>query len=313
MGAGLPGPTLCCVAADAPGLEIAVVQPVGCDGWPRDDWAAEADGCSIGDGAEHVRFAGPSGARKAGPHPVEAQANCALCVQSGWQGGFAPGSAENPALSEQPPMEALSYIPVRFDDNATFDVERSSDRYSAIVTHSARARTQRRSRVWEDWLQGAMAGKQITLVRGFAEESDPLDDRSEVEVEPEYELPLEKPSTAGVSKVSANYCLDRSLGTLSIRAEHDDVGHHKECSFSISVDSIQVICPATDFMLFFDQVDTQLTRQEKGRAILLQYTDGGLQRKRVCLLEESDSARDRFIQALTTLWLEKRSDHSMWF
>lgn len=188
------------------------------------------------------------------------------------------------------PMESLSYTPVRFDESTTIDVERSHARYSKIVVHSTRARTQRRSKAWEDWLRGATTGRGITLLVG-------LDEASEGE------------TPAVLKKIPAMYHLDRALTKLSILpANGVDIP-----AITILVDNIQVICPATDFMLFFDQVDEKLDASEKGRAVLLQYVTEDTERKGVCFLEESEPAKDRFVQALTALWLEKRNDHSMWF
>jgi len=116
------------------------------------------------------------------------------------------------------------------------------------------------------------------------------------------------------SKVSATYRLDSSLTKLSITANQSIEAASPVPPIGVCIDSIQVICPATDFMLFFDQVQAQLDDTEQKRAILLQYQPANdSQRKRICFLEESEHAKDRFVQALTALWLEKRSDHSMWF
>lgn len=193
-------------------------------------------------------------------------------------------------------LESLSYTPVRFDVNPTMDVERSHARYSKIVVHSTRARTQRRSKAWEEWLRAATAGRAIVLLIGI----------------PDSETPL-----SVCTKLPAMYYLDRALTKLTILpAESRDIDSNESNTKSvitISVDNIQVICPATDFMLFFDQVEAQLDESEQRRAVLLQYTTEDTERKRVCFLEDSEHAKDRFVQALTALWLEKRNGHSMWF
>jgi len=197
--------------------------------------------------------------------------------------------AEQQADSPTQPLETLSYVPVRFDESSTVDAERSHSRYSKIMVHSTRARTQRRSKVWEDWLRAATAGRAITLLNGLAEDSEN--------------------QASVLEKIPAMYHLDRPLTKLSfLPANGAEVP-----AITILVDSIQVICPATDFMLFYDQVDAKLDESEKSRAVLLQYTTDDTERKRVCFLEESVAAKERFVQALTALWLEKRNDHSMWF
>lgn len=202
----------------------------------------------------------------------------------------ATGSDDHLASSPSP-LESLSYTPVRFDEGSTIDHERSHARYSKIVVHSTRARTQKRSKVWEDWLRAATEGCAITLLNGIAED---LED-----------------DILTLKKVPATYQLDeRALSKLSILpANSDDLSS----AITILIDSIQVICPATDFMLFFEQVGSKLDESEKNRAVLLQYVTEDTERRRVCFLEESEPAKERFVQALTALWLEKRNDHSMWF
>jgi len=194
------------------------------------------------------------------------------------------------AASAQP-LESLSYTPLRFDEGPTVDVERSHARYSKIILHSARARTQKRSKAWGDWLSAATAGRAVTLLTGLAEAPEGL------------------ATATAPGRVPAMYHLDRSLAKLSILPANEA----ERPPLTIPVDSIQVICPATDFVLLVDQVDAKLSELEKSRAVLLQYTTEDTQRRRTCFLEESEAAREDFVQALTALWLERRNDHSMWF
>merc|ERR1719198_397384 len=63
-------------------------------------------------------------------------------------------------------METLSYVPVRFDVSSTIDNDRSQARYSTIVVHSSRARTQRRSKAWAEWLRVAIGGRKCTVLVG---------------------------------------------------------------------------------------------------------------------------------------------------
>jgi len=201
-----------------------------------------------------------------------------------------PGSHEDAApVMGVDALEALSYMPVRYDVDPAIDVERSHARYSQMVVHSSRARTQKCSKAWEEWLRAAVTGRSITLLtmvpQGFQNASVTL------------------------ARVSATYYLDHNLTKFSIVPA-------SEASLScipILVDSIQVVCPATDFTLFFDQMDGALNESEKNRAVLVKYGTGEWDRKRVCFLEESDLAKEQFVQALTALWLEKRNGHSMWF
>lgn len=75
----------------------------------------------------------------------------------------------------------------------------------------------------------------------------------------------------------------------------------------------QVICPAADFLLFLERAEALLDEAEKKRAVMLQFSDEDCEGRRICFLEESPTAKENFVQALTAIWLEKRNDHSMWF
>ena len=208
------------------------------------------------------------------------------------------------ALGPNETMECLSYLPDRFEDASTIDTERSHARYSKIVVHGARSRAQRRSRAWEEWLRGALAGRPVTLLKEV--EDHVLGGSADDTLKPKSE------------RISATYRLDRGLSTLSFDVaapplkEADSGGsveHIIQPVVSLLIDNIQVICPASDFVFFFDQMETKLDETEKSRAVLLQYKidDSGTQRKRLCFLEESSSAKEKFVQALTALWLDKRN------
>lgn len=201
------------------------------------------------------------------------------------------------------PLETLSYSPVRYDVNSTIDVERSHSRYSKIVVHSTRARTQRRSKAWEEWLRAATSGRSVTLLMGFSEGS-----RSGRGT---------KEASDNLGKVPALYYLDRALTKLSILPPEDNESDESGVQpIHVLVENIQVICPLTDYMMLSDEVEAQLDESERARAAMLQFKTEkgeGSEQRRICFLEESETAKDRFVQALTALWLEKRSDHSMWF
>lgn len=186
-------------------------------------------------------------------------------------------------------LESLSYTPIRFDEGSTIDTDRSHARYSKIVVHSTRARTQRRSKAWDDWLRNATAGRSIVLLQGASGADDQ--------------------APTAITKTPAMYYLDRDLSKLSILRQ----GVGESGAITLLVKNIQVICPARDFMLFFDQIKSEITESEQRRAVLLQYETEDSERRRVCLLEETEAQKDRFVKALTELWLEKRNDHSMWF
>lgn len=215
---------------------------------------------------------------------------------------------DGPNVEEVAPQnldfESLSYSPVRYEPSTTIDVERSQARYSNIVVHSSRARLQRRSKVWEEWLKAATAGRNITLLSGFDVEQTPR---------PDSQLPGQN-----CQRIPARFFMDRALTRISVLPVHQSSGDGAPQDFSpleesILVDSIQVICTATDFMLFADQVESELDESERRRAILLQYMKDKGERRRVCFLEATPQDKDRFVQALTALWLEKRNDSSKWF
>lgn len=187
-------------------------------------------------------------------------------------------------------LEALSYQPTRFEETNTIDTGRSQARYSKVVVLSTKARTQRRPRAWEEWIRAAAAGRAVTLVEGVGD----LD------------------QSAVFAKLPAMYYVDRALTKLSVLPAAV-AGETQAPAITVVLERIQVICPASDLILLVDQVDDKLDASEKVRAVFVQYGTDDDTRRRVCFLEESQSAQERCIQALTALWLERRNDHSMWF
>lgn len=247
------------------------------------------------DGLPHMRDCRPDGCR-----PVE---NEAVFVDSEeWCCRNQDGPPRDSIPTSPSNLETLSYMPVRYDVNSTIDAERSHSRYSKIVVHSTRARTQKRSKAWEEWLRAATTGRSVTLLMGAGFESDSSEGPKGAKV-----------SLGSPSKVQAMFYIDRALSKLSILPAASQSDGSAVQPITILVDNIQVICPLMDFMLLADVVENQLDEGERARAALLQFKTDGTEQKRVCFLEESESAKDRFVQALTALWLEKRNDHSMWF
>ncbi|CAE8690700.1 unnamed protein product, partial [Polarella glacialis] len=128
------------------------------------------------------------------------------------------------------PIESLSYLPAKFEECSTIDTERSSERYSKIaVVHSARLRTQRRSDIWEGWISAASTGRPVVMLIAAVKEA-----RSE-------SLP--------VVRVPAMYHLDRGQNSLSILPT--DRGELAVCNILLT--AIQVICAATEYVLFAEQ------------------------------------------------------------
>jgi len=196
-------------------------------------------------------------------------------------------------------LETLSYSPVRFDAAATLDVERSQQRYSRIVVHSTRARTRKRSKVWEDWLRTATSsGRQVTLV-GTLEVTR--------EVTGEDSVPA-------CRRIAAMCHLDQAHTRLSVRPL--ETGDCAEMAATVRINDILVICSASDRAELLDWLVEDLDPSEKACVIFLEYASNPEnlnERKRLCFLEESEAARDGFLQAFTALWLEKRTNHSVWF
>lgn len=208
------------------------------------------------------------------------------------------------------PIESLSYSPIRFEVSPTIDVERSQARYSNLVVQSSRARLQRRSKVWEEWLRVATAGRAIELLRGCP-------DDAAVPCTPKEGAP--QPSATAIKKIPATYFLDRALTTITMLPVEASARHDASSPSSprmdvetVSVEKIQVICTATDFPLFADHIVSCLDDDEKKRAVLLQYIKDEPKghKGRVCFLEDSPQDKDRFVQALTALWLEKRTEQA---
>jgi len=56
---------------------------------------------------------------------------------------------------------------------------------------------------------------------------------------------------------------------------------------------------------------------EQSCGVLMKYKhqddDASSSLRQVCLLEESEAAKDAVVQIFTALWLEERNKHSMWF
>lgn len=230
----------------------------------------------------------------------EAPFHRALSSKSQWECCQQEKLQQLPANAPRPStLVSESFLATRFDEEETFDEERSHERYSKVSMHTGQ-KSQRRSGIWEDWVGGAVAGQTVLLLEGLRGSGSKA---------------WEKPLQCGVdvkpacSKVSAMYCLDRDLTRLCIVP----MGPEKVPAISVPVQNLQMICPASDFMPFFGSLNSQLDESEKARAVLLQYVTEHTEQKFVCMLEESDLARDRFVQALTALWQEQRSDRAMQF
>jgi len=184
-------------------------------------------------------------------------------------------------------LESLSYMPFRFDEAPASEAEKSLARYTPIVVRNTRIRSSQGGR---DWVMSAKAGRSITLLSTTGSR------------------PQESPFSS-FARVGARYSLDRGLSTFCITPSSASGLPPTQ----ITMDKLRVICPARGFALISTQVERCLDEAEKNRAVMLEYLTEELRLERLCFLEESETARDRLVQSLTALWLEKRNSHSMWF
>lgn len=186
-----------------------------------------------------------------------------------------------------PIVESLHYSPSRFEVSSTFDIERSQARYAKVS--KVRYGCHRRGRLWEDWQHDATAGLPIILLSPF-------------------------PGVTGcpassVDKIPAKYFLDRGLTELTLLSTK--LG--ESMMITILIDSIQLICPAIAFSPLADEVNRLLSAAEKKQAVLVQYVTEATEWHHLCFIEGSVHKKDRCIQALTALLLEKRLNHGTAF
>mmetsp|Transcript_16802 Transcript_16802/g.29501 ORF Transcript_16802/g.29501 Transcript_16802/m.29501 type:complete len:283 (+) Transcript_16802:49-897(+) len=209
---------------------------------------------------------------------------------SGYQCGTCSGCLRH---STRVSIESLNYLPVRFDDSSTIDTERSEDRYENLTVHTSRLHTRRQMQNREAWLRAAVSGKSAMLLQAWS-----IQDSSD--------------SMPSVQKVPATYILDQNHAALSILPQ----GRTDIDKIVILMDAITAICPIRESVLFMAQWESHLSELEQSCAVLMKYSNdddisGGL--RQVCVLEESEAAKDSFIQVLTSLWLNKPRRHSMWY
>jgi len=192
----------------------------------------------------------------------------------------------DPASSKRK-VQSLSYAPNRFEDEQTTDASRSHERYGNVIVHDTRGWDLRRPKIWKSWLQYHTAGWPVTLLGPYPTDVD-------------YAL-------KDFSKIPATCYFDRALTRLTVfphKLRDSDI-------VLIDVDSLQVICAATDFMPVLVGAESCLDNSEKNRSVLIHFVMEETQRKRIVFIMDTEHTKARFLQALTGLWLEKRVDRSV--
>jgi len=164
---------------------------------------------------------------------------------------------------------------------STLDIERSPARYAKVS--KVRYGCHRRGRLWEDWQQEAITGQVVTLVCPFP--------------------------AVSVDKIPATYFLDSALTELTVISTK--LG--ESMVVTILIDSIQLICPALSYTPLVNDVNRLLDAAERKQAILVQYTTDVTEWHHLCFIEETVQKKDRCIQALTALLLERRLNEGMAF
>jgi len=184
------------------------------------------------------------------------------------------------SISNEPLSQSLRFLPKTVEgsllDGANPD---SYPTYAEAIKQLTHCQGPRRA--LDDWLFDAVAGRAITLLA-------PCPLASET-------------NKVKLSKIPSMRYLNLSLTTLMIHPVEED----EFPSISILLDNVQAICSATESPLF-RELEPVLDEPEKGRAVLLLHKVEGTGRSQVCFLEESERSKDRFIQELREIWIEKR-------
>lgn len=204
-------------------------------------------------------------------------------------------------LSEPIKMQSLSYNPTQFEECSTEDTDRSQGRYSNTSVLSCRIKTRKQMQHQEAWIQSAVEGRPVTLV---------LHNSSEVRAGMSG-MSMKGDSVPHLRKVHARYVLDRSHAALSILPQ----GRTDIDAVVVFMEAIKVICSVPDSVLFMAQWGLSLSKMEQNCGVLMQYCceDEASGVREICFLEESEAAKDTFIEGLTSLWLQKPEKHSLWY
>lgn len=188
---------------------------------------------------------------------------------------------ENPQL-----VEGLNYIPLHYDSSESVDAERSMARYNSIGRHNKNWHSPKHlimSRM--PWIQSMCRGIPIILLGPIMKGGD-------------------SPFT-NYQKIRAKVFLARDCAQLRVASDETNVAFSK----TINLNKIKVIGSAS----MFEQIVVKLDECDKDRAVYLQYAGSSGNATCICFLISPEQRKDEFIQALTTLWLEKQGDKDKWF
>lgn len=176
-------------------------------------------------------------------------------------------------------MEGLSYNPVCFDEMKMDP----TDWRELAATQMAPRPLERKVRPWERWLRQASTSRSISLLA------------------PEP-VAADKPICTG-DRIPAIWALDPSLAMLKLFPKGEFI---ESKVIAIRISNLQVICPAADYLVFFEQDKSDLKDHEKDLVVLIQYMSDLGEHRRVCFLVNSARYRERFVSAVTALWQERR-------
>lgn len=177
-------------------------------------------------------------------------------------------------------IETLSYVPSRFDENHSIDMERSHARYANIVTMGRDRWRAVSDESPEDWLRNADNRRVITLLSPCpANVGQPI---------------------SSVHKTLAMCNFDRHLTMLKIFP----AAVSEPFVLTVPIESIQAICPGTEFMFIASHVEIHVTDAERGLAVLLEYVATSGESRRVGFLAESEDAMNNFVDVISALCLE---------
>lgn len=173
----------------------------------------------------------------------------------------------------------VKYVPVGFDDSETLHFDNS---FSAITRYRQLLLDKKWMVPNEDWSVGSTCGRPVTLLV------------------PDFEWQCK------CMKVRSKLSLDLLSMSLKINPTEGD----EPCSITLPIDHIQAVCSATERVTTLQQVGISVSDVEMEQTVLLQYNSGCGDCQYVFFFEDSERSKDRLVQELRVVWLEKRTAQS---